>query len=71
MASGIAASDRQGGGREVRREESRTGKFFRQHHNDAAGAGADIGDQQAVARRLLRAAQPNFAEPKPVERNLD
>src|SRR2546426_11964504 len=71
MARSVVAGDCEGGGRNVRGDKRRAGKFFRQRNGDTAGAGADVRDLQSVAIGFLRAARAKFTEREAVKRHFD
>ena len=55
MTRRVAARDFQRGGGNVRGDDSRVGQFVRQRDCDAAGAGADIRDEEfSVTARAIR-----------------
>src|SRR5208283_4132878 len=69
--SGVAASYIESGGGDVRGIDGGVGKFLGQGDGDAAGAGADIHEGDAVSGKTRRAAGVECTEGEAIERNLD
>src|SRR5437879_5005455 len=71
VARGVAAGDGERGARNVRGVNPCAGQLFCEGYGNAAGAGANVGDLQALAAECLLVAGANFADGEAVERDFD
>src|SRR5262249_40227658 len=68
---GVAFGDRKRGRRKISSINLSKGKFFCESDGDAAGTGADVGDEQAGAVVLVGAAGVEFVERESVQSDFD
>jgi len=71
MFGRVAMGDGEGGGRNVERDELSLREFFGDSDGDAAGAGADVGDEESCAIVLVGTTSVEFAEGEAVERDFN
>src|SRR5437667_7092031 len=71
VARGVAAGDGERGARNVRGVNPCAGQLFCEGYGNAAGAGANVGDLQALAAECLLVAGANFADGEAVEHDFD
>src|SRR5437660_6695016 len=71
MAGSVATRNRERGTGNVGGVNRCLSQFFGESDGDAAGAGADVGDLQALAGERLFAADAKFADGEAVEGDFD
>src|SRR5258707_3105458 len=70
-ASRMALRNGESGRRNIERAEFCGRKFFGESDSDAAGAGANVGDEQSLAGHILREFGEEIAQRKAVQRDFN